>query len=109
VGSRAAVLPMRYGAGLKGKLLEALYNGVPVVGTSTALEGCPDIETVCRPVDGAEAFSADVIRLLGDEAECRRRTAAGQKLIEQHFSDQSLQDKLRQVLSALPRSGTGKP
>jgi glycosyltransferase involved in cell wall biosynthesis len=107
-GSRGAVLPMRYGAGLKGKLLEAMYNGVPVVGTSIALEGCPGIDSVCRPADSAEAFAADLIRLLGDDAECRRRTAAGHKLIERHFSDQSLQAALKQVLSALPRSGTGR-
>ncbi|MBN1121878.1 MAG: glycosyltransferase family 4 protein [Anaerolineae bacterium] len=104
--ARVAILPMRYGAGLKGKLLEAMFYGVPVVGTSISLEGCPDIDTVCSPADSAETFSADIARLLDDDAECHRRTAAGRELIERHFSEQALQDKLHRVLSALPQPGT---
>ena len=33
-GARAAILPLRYGAGVKGKLIEAFQNLVPVVSTT---------------------------------------------------------------------------
>lgn len=36
---RIVVVPLRYGAGVKGKVIEALYNGAPVVTTSIGAEG----------------------------------------------------------------------
>jgi glycosyltransferase involved in cell wall biosynthesis len=37
--TRISVAPLRYGAGLKGKVAMAMSYGVPVVGTSCAAEG----------------------------------------------------------------------
>ncbi|GGO19021.1 glycosyltransferase [Micromonospora parathelypteridis] len=37
--ARVAVAPLRYGAGVKGKVGEAIEHGVPVVGTPIAFEG----------------------------------------------------------------------
>lgn len=36
---RALLAPLRFGAGIKGKVLEAFGTGTPVVGTATAFEG----------------------------------------------------------------------
>ena len=36
---RLAIAPLRYGAGVKGKVNQALSYGVPVIGSQTALEG----------------------------------------------------------------------
>lgn len=38
-GVRATVAPLRYGAGVKGKVVSSLCRGVPVVGTPIAFEG----------------------------------------------------------------------
>ena len=37
--SRVAVFPLRYGAGVKGKVMEAMAWGLPVVGSEVAFEG----------------------------------------------------------------------
>ncbi|HMG83868.1 MAG TPA: glycosyltransferase, partial [Ferruginibacter sp.] len=39
--AKLAVVPLRYGAGVKGKTVEAMYHGVPVVSTSFGIEGMP--------------------------------------------------------------------
>ncbi len=39
--TRIAVVPLRYGAGVKGKVIEAMSLGVPIVGTDIAFEGMP--------------------------------------------------------------------
>jgi len=39
LSAAAVVVPLRYGAGVKGKVLEAMHYGVPIVGTDVALEG----------------------------------------------------------------------
>ena len=38
---RLVVVPLRYGAGVKGKVVEAIYNGAPIVTTSVGSEGIP--------------------------------------------------------------------
>jgi glycosyltransferase involved in cell wall biosynthesis len=61
--SRMAVLPLRYGAGLKGKLIEAMYFGLPIVSTGIGLEGLADIHALIPPKDTAEEFAAELINL----------------------------------------------
>ena len=84
-----AVIPLLTGAGLKGKLLEAMYNGIPLVATSVALEGCPDIENIYNPCDTPKDFIDGVITLLNNPAECEKRSKAGQELIKNHFAWES--------------------
>ena len=43
---RVVVVPLRYGAGVKGKVVEAIYNGAPIVTTSTGQRGFP-LRTPC--------------------------------------------------------------
>lgn len=96
--SRLAVIPLLSGAGLKGKLVEAMYRRIPVVGTYIALEGCPDIEKVCSPCDLPEEFAADILRLLGDDGECERRARAGFELINNHFSEVAGLKKMKEIV-----------
>ena len=45
------VVPLRYGAGVKGKVVEAIYNGAPIITTSTGAEGIPQVEQVLEVED----------------------------------------------------------
>lgn len=66
---RISVAPLRYGAGIKGKIGSAMVVGLPVVATRLAAEGMSliDGENVLL-ADGAEEFAATVARLYTDEA-----------------------------------------
>ncbi len=65
--TRIAIIPMRYGAGVKGKTVEAMYNGVPIVSTSIGLEGMPGIAEVATAFDDAEAFANEIISIYNNE------------------------------------------
>ncbi|MBU0678014.1 MAG: glycosyltransferase family 4 protein [Verrucomicrobia bacterium] len=67
--SRVAVVPLRFGAGLKGKVLQSMAFGIPVVGTSVALEGLPfrDGEEVLV-ADSPADFARQTIKLYSEEA-----------------------------------------
>jgi polysaccharide biosynthesis protein PslH len=61
------VLPMRMGAGVRFKALEAMARGVPIVSTKLGMAGTsarPNSDYLCaeRPPD----FAAAILRLLGD-------------------------------------------
>ena len=74
---RLSVAPLRYGAGFKGKVATSLAQGVPVVGTTIAMEGTGLAEGDGVAVaDTPQAFAAAVVRLHDDgtawEAQSRR-------------------------------------
>ena len=46
--SRMMVAPLRYGAGMKGKVVQAMYEGIPVVTTSIGAEGFQKGNEYCR-------------------------------------------------------------
>jgi glycosyltransferase involved in cell wall biosynthesis len=60
---RQVVVPLRFGAGVKGKVLEAIQQNRPVICTSIGAEGIPDAHTVMTISDSAEAFAASVVAL----------------------------------------------
>ena len=58
---KVVVVPLRYGAGVKGKVVEAIYNGAPIVTTPTGAEGIPFVDQVLKIADGAENFASATI------------------------------------------------
>jgi GT2 family glycosyltransferase/glycosyltransferase involved in cell wall biosynthesis/SAM-dependent methyltransferase len=73
-----SVAPLRYGAGIKGKVGSAMAVGLPVVATSLAVEGMSlaDGENVLV-ADGEEAFATAVVRLYKDKSLWCRLSKAG--------------------------------
>jgi glycosyltransferase involved in cell wall biosynthesis len=63
--SRAFVVPMRFGGGVRQKILEAWACGVPVVTTSMGAEGIESLnEANSMIADDAKSFAQAIIRLL---------------------------------------------
>ena len=64
---RVSIAPLRYGAGVKGKINQAMAHGLPVVATSPAVEGMHLRDGIDVLVaDSAEDFAQAVLRLNGD-------------------------------------------
>ncbi len=89
-GCRIAVIPLRYGAGVKGKVIEALYNGMPVITTSIGAEGIPGIEEVAEVLDRPDAFADETVRLYGDLDRLAEMAKKTQVYVKEHFSMESV-------------------
>ncbi|HEX8499710.1 MAG TPA: glycosyltransferase [Pyrinomonadaceae bacterium] len=85
--SRIFVAPMRFGAGMKGKVGDALSHGLPVVTTAVGAEGMSlrDGEEALF-ADTAEDFAAAVVRLYRDGGLWRRLSSNAHAHAERHFS-----------------------
>jgi GT2 family glycosyltransferase len=85
--ARVFVAPMRFGAGMKGKIGDALSYGLPVVTTSVGAEGMGlrDGEDVLLADTPAE-FAAAVVRLYRDEELWLRLSSNAHAHAERHFS-----------------------
>lgn len=77
-----SVAPLRYGAGMKGKVTEALSAGLPVVTTAAGAQGLRAVSGEHLIVaDEASTFAAAVIQLLQDPDRAARLGANGQRHI----------------------------
>ena len=95
-GCRVSVAPLRYGAGVKGKVNLAMGYGLPVVATTPATEGMHlvDGEDVLV-ADDAPAFADAVRRVYDDRALWERLSAGGRANVARHFSRQVAERALR--------------
>lgn len=85
--ARVFVAPLRFGAGIKGKIGEALAYAIPVVTTTVGAEGMSlrDGEEALI-ADTAPTFAAAVVRLYRDEELWRRVASNAHAHVEEHFS-----------------------
>ena len=73
---RVIIAPIRFGAGVKVKTIQAIQHGVPVVSTTCGAEGIDADEVAIAIADSAEAFAAALIQLLTDATHWRLRRSA---------------------------------
>jgi hypothetical protein len=80
------ILPLRRGTGLKGRVLECMEIGIPVVGTANAFEGIQAVSGVDVLVaDGAQALADACVLLLRDDALRRQLSESERKFFAQRY------------------------
>ncbi len=85
--ARVFVAPIRYGAGIKGKVIQSLSYGTPAVITSIAAEGIGIVSgREAIVADGDTAFAEQVLRLYSDPILWYSLQEAGYEFVEEHFS-----------------------
>jgi hypothetical protein len=96
---RVSIAPLRYGAGAKGKVGQALIHGLPVVATKVGAEGMSLRDgTHLLVADDEEAFAAHVIQLLEDDALWSRLSTHGRMHMENSFSTAVVKQQLVEAL-----------
>jgi len=96
---RLSVAPLRYGAGVKGKVNQSMSYGLPCVATRIAAEGIEAESGVeILVADGAEALAAGVVELYRNESLWRTIAEGSLRNIGRHFSVQVAEDNLAAIL-----------
>lgn len=86
LNTKLVVVPLRYGAGVKGKVVEAIYYGAPVITTSVGAEGIPEADTVMKIEDNPEKFAKLVVSLYENNQMLKDMSHRTQEYIRQYFS-----------------------
>jgi GT2 family glycosyltransferase len=98
--SRLSVAPLRYGAGLKGKVGASLAYGLPCVATSTAVEGSGLIDKQQVLVaDDPEKFSDAVCELYSNNELWQSLSDKGLKFVNSEYSLETGKSRITDVLS----------
>jgi len=107
--ARVFVAPLLAGAGLKGKVLDAISHGVPCVLSPVAAEGTGLTDGVdCLIANTPEEWSDRVLRLYSDEALWNRLSSNAHKLARHFYSFEGAKNILTGALDTLGISlGTG--
>lgn len=97
--ARAVIAPLRYGAGVKGKIGEAMSHGVPVVMTPVGAEGM-DIRDgdTALVATAPEEFAAAVLKLLDDDTLWRELSARARTHIDRVFGTERFAKLLTELL-----------
>jgi glycosyltransferase involved in cell wall biosynthesis len=81
------VVPMRYGGGVRQKILEAWSMGVPVVSTTMAIEGIDAQDGIQLWIrDDPAEFAAAVARILAGNQDISSRLSCARRYVEEHHS-----------------------
>jgi sugar transferase (PEP-CTERM/EpsH1 system associated) len=81
-----SVAPLRIARGIQNKVLEALSMGIPVVGTSAAVQGVDGVAGRDYLVgDDAETFAEAVCSLLRDPQSAHERGLRGRRFVEDTY------------------------
>ena len=84
--SDVIIAPLRYGAGVKGKVIEGMAQGVPLVTTSVGAQGIPDAAQCLFIGDDATSFASAIIECLENAPVAAEKSQRALDIIEQSYS-----------------------
>ncbi len=85
--ARVAVAPLRAGAGMQNKVLEAMASGTPVVATHLAVSGIElEAGTHCLVADSPDDFAESVAAVLGRQDLRHRLVTAARGLVAERYT-----------------------
>lgn len=97
---RVSVAPLRFGAGVKGKVNLAMSYGLPVVVTSVAAEGMFLVdESNALIADDANGFARAILRLCRDRDLWMQLSDGALENVRHHFSIEQARNTLLRVFS----------
>jgi glycosyltransferase involved in cell wall biosynthesis len=97
--ARVFVAPLRYGAGMKGKIGHAMALGLPVVTSTVGAEGMDLVDgTDCLVADTPPAVAEAVVRLITDDGLWRSLSEAGVRTVGERWSPDRMRARLEGLL-----------
>lgn len=97
--SLASIAPLRFGAGVKGKINMSMSHGLPVIGSSVAVEGMRLVDgTDVLVADDAQSFAAAYVRLASDEVLWTSLSDNALQNVREHFSADAARSTLREAI-----------
>jgi glycosyltransferase involved in cell wall biosynthesis len=103
--SKLCLAPLRFGAGLKGKLMDAMQNGTPCVMTSLASEGMfGNLDVNGFVEDHPLEFAKKAVQLYQHETLWNEKQQNGFETINKRFNKNEFQQKLALIINETKRN-----
>jgi glycosyltransferase involved in cell wall biosynthesis len=101
--AKVLLAPLRFGAGIKGKLVDAMRNGTPSVTTSIGTEGMIDSkEAWCgEQANTPEKFAKAAVNLYTNNETWQAAQSRGYQILTDHFDQAKIQEDLMSCVDPL--------
>lgn len=107
---RLTIVPLRYGAGIKGKVLESFAHGLPCVMTEVAAEGLELPKDLAWLVARSPIeFTEKIVKVYTDGTFNRELSDAGLAYIQRRYSSLAVRKSLEEAVSSNLRLGGNWP
>ncbi|MHB1406039.1 MAG: glycosyltransferase [Desulfitobacteriaceae bacterium] len=87
---RMAVIPLRYGAGIKGKLVEAMYHQIPVITTSIGAEGLKEVANHLLICDQEDVFAENIVQVYDNYEVLSLMVQSSGQYVKRYFSKENV-------------------
>jgi glycosyltransferase involved in cell wall biosynthesis len=94
-----AIVPLRFGGGVKLKVVEALSRGVPVVTTPVGAQGLPGLADVAAVAQSASELANAVVELLRKPDLAAEAMESGLNYVREHYSTERMAKALARVFA----------
>lgn len=98
---KMVVIPLRYGAGVKGKTVEAMRYGLPLVTTSFGVEGLPGDFSFLKVADEASVFADQIIGLYNNEDCLSDMSSKNIEYIKNNFTEKIATEVIKNALATV--------
>lgn len=97
--TRIAIAPLRLGAGVKGKVLEAISKGVPVVGTDRAFEGLyKDKDFPYKPDNTVKELADNILYIYSHKDTWDKLSAFGKDYVARYFNREKMKEVFKKII-----------
>lgn len=93
---KMVVVPLRFGAGIKGKIIEAMYKGVPIVTTSIGAEGVPNDNDSLIVADTEEDYADKIISLYHDNERLQTISDDFKRIVDKYYSREAAWNTIKE-------------
>jgi glycosyltransferase involved in cell wall biosynthesis len=80
------VIPLRFGGGVKGKMIEALFHAAPIVTTPIGMQGLDPNSPLAFVAASCDAFAEAILEIQKSPSEAKRQVESGLAFIENDYS-----------------------
>lgn len=94
---RIAIVPLRYGAGIKGKVVEALYEQIPIITTNIGAEGLVNAENYMLIEDEAEDFKNKILEMYNNLEFLQNLSDQSNEYCKKYFSYASAKNSIQDI------------
>nr|WP_246865806.1 glycosyltransferase [Croceivirga thetidis] len=103
--SRIVLAPLRFGAGIKGKLIDAMQNGTPSITTNIGVEGMGDFKLWPGKIaNNPQNFAKEAVDLCNNENDWLQAQKNGIELINEHYNKEFLMERLMTRIEGIKES-----
>ncbi|MGX1930275.1 glycosyltransferase [Flagellimonas sp. 2504JD4-2] len=102
--ARICLAPLRFGAGIKGKLTDAMRNGTPTVTTGIGAEGMHGDLNWCGAIaNDAASFAKEAVALYQNQQHWKQSQGNGITIINELYQKEKLQQRLENRIHTIEK------